>query len=1111
MQMNNIPRWLLIFLAMTTAMIQTGVGCGTLAAQTNQQLPHREYYFGFPDLYEGDFRSALRRFSSEYRTAFRIGDQRYVDSVCILTMVGECHYRVGDYQRALETYNDALELYLALDAQRWQSNIQLPDIIQPDTSAVQRARVTWGTSKRNGQIANVPDNLSVLRGRLDASRAFEQGGLFDPAELRQVDVTEVLRCAALAIVRRREIMGDTGRYDPLSLRLLGSLKKAGVGNGTLMGAYNGIVYGAILSAVGEYDKAATMLTSSLQLGGGMDHRLTPLGLTELAFIGIAKDKPAVALEFAIEATYSAAYFQQPDFIERGFELATQAHLINTRTPLPALVPAIAWAGRERTQMLETSLNVRLAECLSESGDVERSSEILKRAGNLMTNRNNIAQTLLVARLRYLTALNEFMTGDTRRGLVSLRSAMKELTTKSPALFRLQLADSLAVKGTLTEKQSDLLYTTLLQDPSERLWRTEPMDAIAFLLTPHVGALERWFEILIKRKQIDRAVEVADQIRRHRFFADLPLGGRLLSLRWVLQGDAQFLKPEALQQRQQLLTRYSRYRELLNQSTLLHDKLNGLPLKPDVDSDDDRTQRQTMQDLAAIYDAQESIIAGIALKREAAEMAFPPIGNASDVQGLVQPGQIVFSVLETAAGYHVFFFDDQRARYLGLVDAAALKKGVGNLLAKMGVAANYADPQLLDSDAWKEAVLEFQDNLFEDIPPAELAAANELIVIPDGLLWYVPFEAFLVGDDQHPLIESTKVRYCPTLFLSFANPSGNGEIKSTGVVTGSLYPQADSAIADASFTEKLEKEIDAKKFTLPQDLPTDQLANRMDQLVVLSQSSFEQGALGLQPLRSDQGRRKSQDQVTLLDWMKVPFSSPSHVVMPGLNSIGGAGGLSRPDGSELFFAATSMMAAGGRTVLLSRWNAGGQLQSDLAARYANFAVSMPVTMALQTAIQQARTAQVDFAKEPRLKSDPNPPAIDGDHPFFWASPMLISYQDQRAVDPAVLAKIQPNVDAGDVGAAGAGAADADAKANAGDKDDVVAGDGSDSRSPEMTEVEVQPAPVAGSSRREQNDDQSGVPTADAGTAVAVADDDDDSTDDDDDDAGAAVWKIGGQKK
>jgi tetratricopeptide (TPR) repeat protein len=1107
MRMKTQQQWLVVFLTVTAAWIQVALGAAWVHAQVQQQLPHRSYYLAFPELYRGDFRSALRRFNSEYRTAFRLGDQRYVDSVCILAMIGECHYRVGDYQTALQRYNDALKLYLTLDAQRWQANIQLPSIIQPDTSAIQRARVTWGASKRNPRIANVPDNISVLRGRLDASRAFEQGGLFDPAELRQVDVTEVLRCAALAISRRREIMGATGRYDPLALRLLGNLKKAGVGNGTLLGAYNGIVYGMALSAVGEYDKAATVLTSSLQFNGGFDHRLTPLGLAELSFIGIAKDKPTLALEFAIESTYAGAYFQQPDVVERGFELATQSHLIANRTPLSALVPAIAWAGRERADMLEASLNIRLAECFSESGDVAASSDALKRAGNLMTNRNNISQTLLVARLRYLTAVNELTAGDTNGGLRSLRAAMKELTAKSPSLFRLQLADSLVVGGGLTEKQSDLLYTVLLQDPSERLWRTEPMDAVAFLLTPHVAAMERWFEILINRKQIDRAVEVADQIRRHRFYAGLPLGGRLLSLRWVLQGDPQFLNAEALQQRQALLMRYSGYRDLLNSATLLRERIANLPLKPIPDSDNESAQRRTMSKLVENYNAQEAAISSIALRREPAEMAFPPIGNASEVQGFVLPGQIVFSVLQTSSGYHVFFFDDQRARYLGLVDAGALKKGVGAMLAKMGVAANFADPQLLISGDWKQAVLNFQDNLFEDIPPEQLQATKELIIIPDGLLWYVPFEAFLVGDDQRPLIENTQVRYCPTLFLAFANPSFKGDVSSTGVVTGAMYRQTEPGIADAAFNDVLEKKVDAKKLNPPLELPADLLADRMDQLVVLSQSSLERGALAMQPMRGDQGLRKSQNQATLLDWMKVPLSSPQHVVMPGLNSIGGAGGLSRPDGSELFFTATSMMAAGGRSLLLSRWNAGGKLQVQLASDYARYAAAMPVTLALKSAINSVRAAEVDLTREPRLKSDPNPPAINGDHPFFWASGLLVSYADQRAVGAVVQAAMDDDVVDDDVVDDAAGS---------------VVGNAADKSLAKEDDVHPEPAgtpPAASSSRNSRGavgdlaDD--GV-TAKAGdkegsnSKILAGDPGDAPNDDDDDDDEGAVWKIGGKK-
>jgi len=115
-----MKNWLPILLSLVTVLIHVSACPATAQGQTGQSLPHRGYYFAFADLYEGDFKSALRRFNSEYRSAFQVGDARYLDSVCILTMIGECHYRVGDYQTALERYNDALELYLGLDGQGWQ-------------------------------------------------------------------------------------------------------------------------------------------------------------------------------------------------------------------------------------------------------------------------------------------------------------------------------------------------------------------------------------------------------------------------------------------------------------------------------------------------------------------------------------------------------------------------------------------------------------------------------------------------------------------------------------------------------------------------------------------------------------------------------------------------------------------------------------------------------------------------------------------------------------------------------------------------------------------------------------------------------------------------------
>ena len=38
---------------------------------------------------------------------------RWIDSICYLTMAGECYYHMGQFPEALTQYNNALTLYAA--------------------------------------------------------------------------------------------------------------------------------------------------------------------------------------------------------------------------------------------------------------------------------------------------------------------------------------------------------------------------------------------------------------------------------------------------------------------------------------------------------------------------------------------------------------------------------------------------------------------------------------------------------------------------------------------------------------------------------------------------------------------------------------------------------------------------------------------------------------------------------------------------------------------------------------------------------------------------------------------------------------------------------------
>ena len=242
---------------------------------------------------------------------------------------------MGDYARAIEMYDQSLVLYMSYQSENWQTRIQLPAKIPANTNAYQSAKINWGTPSRTGKVAKVPSDFKVMFGRLDASRAFSEGGLVDNPELRSVDVTEIMRCVSICLHRRTTINGTIGKYDPFNSQLVTSLSTGGADG--IVTTYNEVLKGLALASNGEFARAKALLKKSLRYDG-MDHALTPVALLEIAKIGMATDKLATSQAVALEASYSAAMFNQYDLVEESLSLATTIHLMNARTEYPPLKP-----------------------------------------------------------------------------------------------------------------------------------------------------------------------------------------------------------------------------------------------------------------------------------------------------------------------------------------------------------------------------------------------------------------------------------------------------------------------------------------------------------------------------------------------------------------------------------------------------------------------------------------------------------------------------------------------------------------------------------------------------------------------------------------------------
>ena len=165
------------------------------------------------------------------------------------------------------------------------------------------------------------------------------------------------------------------------------------------------------------------------------------------------------------------------------------------------------------------------------------------------------------------------------------------------------------------------YNELLRDPSPGDWTIDPMETLATLITPHPLSLEHWFEIAWDRHEYETAWEIADRARRHRFFSTLDMGGRLESLKWILEAPAELLDQQSLLQRQDLLTRWPQYAKISEQARAIRAKLADMPLAAE-DQALRKEESKALGELSSLSGQQEVMLREIALKARTGCNDFP---------------------------------------------------------------------------------------------------------------------------------------------------------------------------------------------------------------------------------------------------------------------------------------------------------------------------------------------------------------------------------------------------------------------------------------------------------------------------------------------------------
>jgi CHAT domain-containing protein len=991
-------------------------------AQVGMHAPNAKYYGIFGVLYDGDYNDALREFEEHDRAAIKTPQSRWIDSICYETMCGECYYQMGVFDEALRRYTNALDLFKRFSD--WMVAVQFQSIRAAGAGA--RKPVPWGASSRQSQLGAFSMTAMIPQTYGDIVSIPQQGPMVIPrAILFPITPQEIVRATCLAMRRRAELLGPTAKYDPLTSDLMAATAQTIGPANHWSAAWVNLERGLALLAGGKDTQATSCLKEAVLAGGEFDHPLTSIALFELGKQALLHGDYPAAAKFFEETTYAAVNSYSDSLpadcgvLEEAFRYGAITHLmVNGRGVYPLLEPAIQWAKLKGLRQLRASLLLSAAENYAALGQTRQAAAMLDEARSTIARRK-MGSGAIGARFNYLTALVAFQQARIAEGNTSLAAAMDYMRHGSFWLFHIGLADGLYVSGSVTPRTSLELFGDVLRDPQPGDWAFAPMESLSVLTTPHPVPFEHWFEAALDRGNVSEtplALEIADRARRHRFFSSMEFGGRLESLRWILEAPAAALPQQARLERQDMLVRYPAYAQLSQRVQAIRVALAKLPLVADDAPTLNQQQRQ-LAEAATIGLQQEAVLREVALRREPAELVFPPLRTVAQVQKSLPDKQAALVFFVAGQHWYGFLLNKDRCTQWRINSPPAVITKMQTMLREMGQYGANHEMAIKDlaGDKWRKSGKQVLDLLLKGSPADFSQPFDELMIVPDGPLWYLPFEALqvTVADQPQSLLSRFRIRYAPTLSLCTSQRSGGQATGATAVVVGKLYPRDDAAVARAAFEQLSAVVPGAAALRLPLPASSSIYSTLFQRLIVLDDlAGADRDPYGWAPVPLD----RSKAGGLLIDWLSLPWGGPEVVVLPGFHTAAEDAlkpvGRHLPTGNEMFLSICGLMANGARTVLLSRWRCGGQTSFDLVREFTQELPNTSPADAWQRAVLLAVDSRLNVEAEPRIKRGPSDDPPKANNPFFWAGFMLVDCgtaaekQPAKAEEPAARPKKPP---------------------------------------------------------------------------------------------------------
>jgi tetratricopeptide (TPR) repeat protein len=976
--------------------LYVGLGClvlsSPLLAQPVSDLPRAEYYVARELFGIGRTLEASDGFQTALNRARRVGEQRWVDSIPPLIMLGECYYQQGNLAMALEQYDAALLLALANPGWIDQVDVQAEQLAELESTK----RVNWLPKSRSTKTVVVPSGLQLS---IDPTQAQStpQGGVVAPVSvITQLDVTEVLRTMSIALMRRWELLGPLAKHSPLAAPLDAMFARNPMQRVPWLTASWSILRG--VSSLGSNARvdARQLVREGTLIANQADYYLSPQALMVLGKLDArAGNYPDAMVSFQ-DAALLAAQFEQLAVVAEALHELTACAAASGRLDLLDPLQRIATWANKKSSSVQAAALIGAGELAVYAEDFVMSDKLLRQAAVVVRGRE-VSLPRAQALLAYTTSLLAF--GQNRRGLglsnleLALKLARGSATTGAvvESVFQTQLTLNLLASNALTAVAAESILAETLAEPSERDWQLSPLEVLAELTTARDPAFIRLLELAIARgAQADELVQLMDRTQRQRLYESLPLGGRLMAWRHALGGQPGQLQPEdrkvveaALKRYPTLLASGQRIESLVTQL-----RQAPLPLDERKLSADAKKAYLELEELSTQFESQ---LAFLSLQRRHLGRVAPPAASLPNIQQQLDSGDMVIAFVMGGQQVYAMAIRREQTHVWQVSEPAKLDAALAALLAEIGLVRagkpSVPDEVTTPTAAWRATAEKIASQLFPAEVHTMLNSSQRVILVPHDRLWYIPYEMLphTAQGGSAAWIVQRAVTYVPTLgSIELAFGTRPALQRSVGIV-GSFFA-LDPPSNDAAANAIARSVPDSTLILLSQKLSVaapNWLKLATDQLWVAS--PIESGENGWEAAVLPLGK-PLQAHIGL--WFETPRTSPAIVALPGLTPVLKQGKMGR--GNDIFLPVCAMLFSGTKTACISRWPVGGGSTKVFLQRELEELQTDRPSAALRRSVLALWTEQFLLADEPLLLPavKESAPLVPGNHPLLWSGYMSV---------------------------------------------------------------------------------------------------------------------------